>query len=386
MIDPATAYAIQGEGAPNIFLEPRMYLPGLLVFYPEAPDQAGRWLPMPVADDVYALFYASGPSAGGDARGLALTMTIDNGRMAAQVTPFQGALSQQFRIVNNTLNFGMITALEYPGGPMAVYNVQGTDWWALGTWPDPTFVLLPPPGWGALVPDSDVVTLQQPTPCGIYPELSGAGGQPLPALPIPTSIDSPVPERVPADPAQDPLVGEMRIPFYLVAGDLSIDQQVANNPWYVMRHYQYWYLLPHAYRRYGGAAEDQELDWEVGTETDSSASLSDTMGITVQADGGFKLGGLSAGLSEKFTQELGIALSTTEKVLTTEKISQTFHFVDGEAAIVANYVVGHRYELSRADGTLIRTWDVIANDMLTGANYSSLHPGGPKQLSGDQAR
>jgi hypothetical protein len=286
------------------------------------------------------------------------------------------------------LDFCSITSLEYPGGLMAIYNMQGTDWVVgTGEWQDPLYVLLPPPGWsgGALVPGSEVLTLQQPTPCGTYPALFDAVRQPLPTLPIPTSIDSPVPERLPADASQDPLVGEMRIPFYLVAGDLSLDQQVANNPWYVMRHYHYWSLLPHAYRRYAGAAEDQELDWEVGTEIDSSASLSDTMGITVQADGGFKLGDLSAGLSEKFTQELGITISTTEKVLTTEKISQTFHFLDGEEAIVANYVVGHRYELSRADGTLVRTWDVIANDMLTGANYSSLHPGGPNQVTGVEA-
>lgn len=373
MIDPATAYTIHMNVPEGDWVVAWSEFVAVGVFPPSWATNA-RWLPMPLDQGNYAFFYLGTDQDRSIAQmGYALTVfppTSNWMGSLAILVAFGNDLAHAFKLAFSDDGSATITSALYIDGPLTARNVKGIDFFndSAGHYEDDYYALYSAPnGVGPVV--GSTMRFADPVPCGTLPPSRGAVKAPLADPPLPAGPEADMPERLPADPAEDPLWGETVIPFFAVSGDLPVQEQMQHNPYYLMSHYRYWKRIGW-FPWLGGPDHTQAVQRTVGFTSTTSLSLTDTLGITVESDGGFKLGGASLGLSTKLVEELGITLSQSDQVLVTEQLSDTYHFADKEQALICAYGLAHRYELWRGDlSTQVAAWEAVSDSETMYTNY-----------------
>lgn len=197
-----------------------------------------------------------------------------------------------------------------------------------------------------------------------YPSVRGPVREPLSPPPQITSVDQELPERVPSDRSQDPVYGEMALPFLVIEDNLTRAQQVQYSLYYVLRHTRYYKLSPPQFKRRAGPSQSYSKTVTIGISHDQSTSLTKTLNMTVMADGGFSFGDLSVHLSATIEKSLAIEQTSTTNKMETTEIHKEYNLLDGEAAVIAVYQLVHAFDLFRADdGSFVRRWEVVNDDV-----------------------
>jgi len=388
LVDPTMSYLLQpqvdgGQYKTMILsaVADGFGLRGTLAPWAMDPDDAGgnpqvQLLFVPLDNGLYAITIVDCDIVDDNGAGYALTdgvSSVDTGGAITQFLPYTGGLSQAWSLVDN----GDGTLSIKSAGTdslLAVYDEANCDVGGMSVGSGSLYMVKS--DGSQQFGDRRVASafmLTALTRCGTYPAAVGPVQTPVPLPPTPTSVDQQMPTRVPDDSSNDPVFGEVVLPYFMVLGDLAVDRQVNVNPYYLLRHSRY-YDRTSIYQRQTGPQYTATLDITTGMTQTDSQSITDTTTMQVMADGGFSFGPLSADVSASIENSLVVERTSTTEVMTTvqSSVSQTLN--DGEGALFANYVLVHAFELFRADGTSVRRWVMSNQNDVYAAEYITPQP------------
>jgi hypothetical protein len=171
------------------------------------------------------------------------------------------------------------------------------------------------------------------------------------------------------------LIAETLIPAVYVQQDPAYSdrvQQVARNPYYILRREQYWdrsgdrggYYEHDGYREF-----TKSVTVQFGFSQTSAKSVEDTLGVKVSASGEFTYGGATAALSSEMSRELKV--QTSQETQVTSERTETFEvkFPKDRFAYALWSMVDH-YLLLNMQRKLVREWEIV----LKGTSIADAYP------------
>ncbi len=161
------------------------------------------------------------------------------------------------------------------------------------------------------------------------------------------------------------LMGETYIPFPMVTNDLPRHIQVNSTPYYKLQRYQLYKYIKSA-RFLVGGSQTQEMSVTTGTTHTDVEQVEKTLNINFSISGevtsGIKFGIFELGSKTSSSLQQSFGLKVTSTVTNSEVYSETKHYVISYApktnTLIADYQLVDRYVLTRADGTVLKKWDV----------------------------
>jgi len=176
------------------------------------------------------------------------------------------------------------------------------------------------------------------------------------------------------------LIAETLIPAVYVEQDPAYSdrvQQVAQNPYYILRREQYWDRSGDqgSYYEHDGYREITRLvAVKFGFSQTNAKSVEDTLGVKISASGEFTYDGATTAISSEISRELKVKTSQVTQV--TSERTETFEVkFPKERFAYAQWSMVDHYKLLNMQRNLVREWEVV----LMG---TTVNDGYPRPLTG----
>lgn len=196
-----------------------------------------------------------------------------------------------------------------------------------------------------------------------YSNLSTLRNQRIPQVPFPrqpTSFSDLMPTQT-----SKTFVAETLLPFPLIQNDLSLSYQVENTPYYKLIKYQYYKLadLNADITYLPNSTVTRSVSVKTGMKQTDVTKVNSTLNVQFTANGevgGSFLKALTFKVSASLSRSLKLEQESINTIEQTYEKTETFSYVfqNNQSVRILTYVLVDSYELTRADGSLVMSWDV----------------------------